>query len=503
MRKERKRKVCGKLAVGVTLAVLLMTGACGNKTEFSQDSFKPCETKPETNYSFAETEPSESVLYDKEKLSEFAQTLKEYSVEYGYDELFDYEKATEGILVEHTVTEHTYSALDGDGKLTDEHLCEIVLKNNEEYLKDVSSVIKEVDKKRIREICEIITNVTNSMLEKYPEIDKERVYCNLGNLKIVEKVSALDYAAVEENMVLHINRGTAALLDSKADASMYNVMVHETMHILQFGCVCEQKNGCARRCGLAHYYDGQEPQYADWIWLGEGSAERMACLYIGADPMTYLNHVNYILTLDLATTLREDISENYMEIIYFFHDPELLYFAFDAVTETEKEEVYKMIYALNIMQAEPEGVKQAFYDHYGTEWTDDVRDDVFNKIKRPILKTITKTFYSNLAEVILKEDISRNDVLFLLNLYESTINQHLHLDNKKYDGYNAEFTEWYKTCRTAFFDTLENVGSEDYVSYTAGGEENVLNATMKWYAEEKKALLFEKYEATGCGYKVH
>jgi len=500
-----KEGVFKKLAVGIMLSVLLSAAACGSGIEFAPDSFKPSGTKAETKaeecYSFAE-ESIEPVVYDAEKLAELKKMLKNYSVEYGYEELFDYEKATEGISVDHTVESHQYSALDVAGKLTKEHLCEIVQENNEEYLKNVASIIKKVDKKRIQEICEIITDVTNDMLEQYPEIDKKRVYCNLGNLKIVEKVSALDYAAVEENMVLHINRGTAALLDSKSDASMYNVIVHETMHILQFGCDCERKNGCARRCGLAHYYDGQEPQYSDWIWLGEGSAERMACLYMDAKPMTYMNHVNYIMTLDLVTTLREDVPENYMETIYFFSDAERLYSAFNAVTEEEKQEIYQLVYALNIMQTEPEGVKQSFYENYGTEWTDEVRDDVFNKIKRPILKTVTKTFYTNLADVFLTETVSKNDVLFLVNLYESTMNRHLHLDDKKYDGYNEEFLTWYKECRTVFFDAFDNISSADYEAYTASVEENVLNADMKWYAQEKKALLFEEYKANACKFKV-
>lgn len=49
---------------------------------------------------------------------------------------------------------------------------------------------------------------------------------------------------------------------------------------------------------------------------------------------------------------------------------------------------------------------------------------------------------------------------------------------------------------------LDNISQEDYAVYAAGGEENVLNATMKWYTEEKRELLFEEYEATVCEFNV-
>jgi len=129
-----KEGVFKKLAVGIMLSVLLSAAACGSGIEFAPDSFKPSGTKAETKaeecYSFAE-ESTEPVVYDAEKLAELKKMLMNYSVEYGYEELFDYEKATEGISVDHTVESHQYSALDVAGKLTKEHLCEIVQENND------------------------------------------------------------------------------------------------------------------------------------------------------------------------------------------------------------------------------------------------------------------------------------------------------------------------------------------------------------------------------------
>lgn len=503
MKKSLNQWKC-RIIVGCLLITIVFSfGACRKKNRFSLDDFKPKEPVAEQKeYSFTEETPSEPVVYDADKLAAFQTGLREYVVEYGYEELFDYEKAMEGVTAKHSVTSHVYSALDENGQLTAEHLYEIVQRNNEIYLSGATSVMKEVEDDIVLQICEIVTDVVNHMLREYPEIDKDRVYCNLGNLKVVEKTSALNYGAVQPDMVLHITRGTAALLDNSASENMYKVLVHESMHILQFGCACEMQDGCVRRCGIAHAHAESGQDYSDWVWMGEGSAERMTSLYTGTAPMTYYNYINYILTLDLATMLQEEVPANYMESIYFYDDVENLFRVFDAKTEEEKREIYQLMYSLEIMQEEPEDVKQAYYDIYGIEWTEEVSGEVFNKVKRPILKTVTKQFYTNLADAIAREEVSKNDVLFLVNLYESTMNQHLHLDNKDYNGYNAEFVEWYKACRADFFASFENLTLEEYAGYIAGDGESTVNATMKWLPTAKKEFLAEKYEAHQCKYKM-
>ncbi len=499
-RKYFRRKIITSILVfvmGISLC------SCGSSNQLTLSEFQPKENTEEKEFVISEAEEAVTLAYDEEKLQDLQAAIKSYTVEYGYDELFCYEKAMQGAYVDSSVTEHEYSALDTEGLLTKENLYELVLKNNEVYLETaMKSIVKELDRKIILQICEIIVDVVNHMLEEYPDIDKERVYCNLGNLKIVEKVSALDYGAIEPGMVLHVNRNTAALLERNDNANMYNVIVHETMHILQFGCSCEQIEGCERRFGPSHAYIGWEQEYADWTWLGEGSAERMACLYMGAEPMTYLNHINYILTCDLVNVLRDDVPANYIESLYFYDDADKLFYALDAETEEEKQEAYKLIYSLELMQMEPQDLTEAYERIYGIEWTEEESGDVFNKIKRPILKTITKKFFDNLAEVIMTKEITKNDLMFLLNLYESTMNQHLHLDNAEYNQYNAEFVTWYREYRKMLFDTFENLSLAEYREYVAGDGVNAINATMEWVSSEKKELLVEKYVAHQCKYKM-
>lgn len=485
-----------RLCIFALVIILLITFcSCGKKMSFSMDDFDTYENTVSRTYSFSHDDQSELIKYNEESLLGFQQNVLGLGVEYGYNELFNYDMAMSGVFAGHEVSNHERSALDQNGFLTKEHLFKTIRKNNVEYLESKTSLLKDIDDEFLLRICEIIVDTANDFLTKYPDIDKNRVYCNLGNLKVVEKTSALDFAAVEPGMVLHVNRYTSGMTQILSSSNMYSVLVHETMHILQYGCQCEEIEGCTRRCGLAHAYSDWEQDYADWTWLAEGSAERMACLYANVEPMTYKNYVNYILTVDLATVLRDDIPANYLETLYFYGDADNLFHLFDADTEAEKQEIYKMIYSLEIMQVQPEDIKEAYYRNYGVEWTDEIRDDVNNKLKRPIVETITKIFFSNLVNAVINCEVPKNDVLFLLNLYESTINYHLRLDNSEYDTYNSEFNEWYRAIQHSFFDSLENLSLEEYEAYVASISSGTINASMKWLDDDKKEFLIEKFES--------
>lgn len=510
-----KKMIFRKKSILITiLATAVFLCSCGQeygnftskkkKSSINDDLavFEKQENTTSITHSFSTDDNSETLEYNKNSLQNFQTSYLTQSVSYGYDELFNYHEALSRIKSGLTVDNHTHSALDQNGNLTEEHLFEIVKENNKEYLAEKSSLLKDVEDDLLHRICEIVVETVNDILEQNPEIDRERVYCNLGNLKVVDKSSALDFAAVEPGMVLHINSNTTKMAEIMTSSNMYSVLVHESMHIIQFGCECEQIEGCDRRCGLAYAYTDEQQDYSDWMWLSEGSAERMTCLYSNIEPMTYKNLVNYILSLDLAIILKNDVPANYVETISFYNDLDRLFKPFDAKSEEEKKEIYQMIYALEIMQMEPSDVKEAYQQIYGVEWNDKIRDDINNKLKRPIVQTLTKRFYYNLADAIMNNSLTKNDVLFLLNLFESTINYHLLLNNSNHDHYNQEFAEWYSTVQSVFFDTLENVSLEDYENYQAYDQNTkTICAGMQWLNEAKQTFLIEKFEDNLCDYK--
>ncbi len=501
------------IAAVLMLVLVLSLTACGtnadrsdrggfgkNKQVFRDEMFELPKEKAAPAYTFMESDSSKPVKVQKGKLQAFRRMLAE-TVEYGYPELFNYEQAMAG-FVDRPVTEHAYSALDGQGVLTAEHLCEIVMANNAVYLEEHTFGYKALGRADVLRFCRIVTDTINELLMRYPQVDKSRVYCNLGNLKILERTGALDFAAIEADMVFHVNGNTATSAMLLTTGNMYLVTVHETVHIMQYGCVCETVENRVRRCGMANAYSNVEQDHSDWLWVQEAAAERISNLHLNTEPMTYNAMVNYLLTLDLVTMLQENVPANYVEQLCFQGDPEKLFALFGAKTDEEKQEIYHMIYALEIMQREPLDVKEAYERLYGQAWSSDIRDVVNHEIKRPIVKTLTKCFFRNLIETIEKNTLTQNDVLFLLNLYESTINYHLGMDQEQYDDYNREFMAWYSQVQDAFFGCMDDVTKEDYMAYVASDGVSMINATLSWLGAEKKDLLLEKFEDTLCAYKV-
>ena len=477
-------------------------GIFGNRGEesiFTEEMWQKPKEKPAAAYAFAAGD-SEQVTVNDANIQKLCQLLDDTQVAYGYEELFDYDRSMAG-FVQCSVGDHQYSALDAQGQLTAEHLSQVVIANNAAYLKENSHFYEAIPDGDVLSICRIITDTIQSLFEKYPQVDKARVYCNLGNLKILEKGGALDFAAVESGMLLHVNRNTAKSLMNLTNGTMYSVLAHEAVHIFQYGCTCEIRENCTRRCGLAYLYDNEEQDHSDWLWIEEASAERISSAYLNAEPMTYTAAVNYLLTLDMVTMLQEDAAANGMEQLSTQGDPEELMALFGAETAEEKKEIYRMIYALEIMQTEPMGVRDAYESLYGQAWSSEIRDDLSNKIKRPIVQTLTKCFFKNLAQTMQTTDISKNDVLFLLNLYESTVNSHLRLDKAGYDDYNRSFAVWYAQVQDAFFACMDNVSQSEYMDYAASDGKSEINAVMNWLTSEKKALLIEKFESNLCAYK--
>ena len=156
---------------------------------------------------------------------------------------------------------------------------------------------------------------------------------------------------------------------------------------------------------------------------------------------------------------------------------------------------------MDLKHTQSEDVKEAYKEKYGAELVDSVAADFNNTIKRPIVKTITKNFYRNLAQTVATETVTKNDLLFLLNIFDSTINYHLCFDRPDQDEYNATFAKWYQQTQDAFFDCFPNVSRDDYADYAAVKDDTLLNAGMQWLASDKQAFLADKYEALDNNFK--
>lgn len=509
----RHKKVIRIIVFALVLIILLSCCSCANKSS-SIPVLDMDVTGRENQFSFA-SQPSEVLSLSEEGAASVLSVIENQQADYSYAYLYDLDEVQKRLSFDATVESHRYNALNGESVLDTAHLVKIVEENNAKYLELDKFGYENVDSEYLQELCDFIVQTINHMSVKYPEVDWQRVYCNLGNLKILYDVGMLSYAEVSHDLVLAISKNnTEIVLNMKGENGFRNVLIHEIMHIIQIGCECEQIEHCERRCGISVYWDDFPLNTTDWGWFFEGSAERNMCNLTGEDAISYQYKMDYLCSYTLSVLLREDVDADTMETISFFSDPELLFDAFGCQTTDEREEILKLMITTNVLQMQPD----AFYEVYKAATGEDLKesDETLNNfsysLKPSICVTLAKEFYENLVIFMQEEQVPANDLFFLLTLFEGHLNQHLKYSDQSKLGINKPFVDSYISMRTALFDAIEIDNSildmdELYEAYNiiALGE-GMLNADVSTLPADKRAFLAERAEwqdeLNGLGVKI-
>ncbi len=495
------------------LVVLLTLCACG-KEQTSHPQLNADFSGSANTFSFS-AQPSETLTLSAESAKSVCNTIVQQTVDYPYSDMYELEEVKRRLDFDASVQSHRYSALDEAGILTANHLQYLVKENNEAFLADEPFGYKAVEDDYIAELCGFIVHVIDAMRQKYPDIDWSRVYCNLGNLKILYNVGMLSYAQVSQELVLSISKNnTEIILNMKGEDGFSRVLTHEIMHIIQIGCVCENIENCGRRAGIAVYWNDFSLNTTDWTWMVEGSAERHMCSLTGGEAVTYQYKMDYLCSMTMSVLLRDLVKADTMETLCFFSDPELLFDAFGCETQAQRDDLLNMMITLQILQIQPKNFHITYKEKTGIDLM--VDEEAMNQfsysLKPAICTTLAKEFYENLIPFLQNNQLTCNDLFFLINLFEGHLNQHLTYTNESKAEINQPFISSYCTLREALFSALEadNPGVDVtalYAAYdiTAAGKE-LLNAELAMLPAEKLAFLAERAqwqsEQLGLGQKV-
>ncbi len=485
--------------------IICCSSGCSNSKLKSSNANLEFSSKPRKyTISFLNNDGTESISLSNESVEGFEKRISAISLPYKYSELYGVNECYDRIFTKLSVAEHKHSALDENRNLTAEHLKDIVKENNKLFLEEQKSgkgFYKEADDNFLLSLCQLIVDTVKAVKEKYPDIDYERVYCNLANLKVFYKVGSLNFAAVTPEMNMEL--GDAMLQSATVfygDTSVRNVIVHETMHIIQLGCSCENIEHCTRRAGITYRWDDVELQGNDWSWFFEGSAEKNMSLLTGQDTMTYKQMINYLQSVNLATFLCSEIPAYYAETISFYDDPNNLFKIFHANSKEEITEVANLMEAIQIIQELPDEFKDAYKAKYGIDLSvDEESDKVRYSLKPAVCLTFSKAFYRNLANALAKENgITQSDLFYLIRIFEAAMDYHSLYTKQERSEINQPFLDKYKEIRTSFFMLLKENGIEmndnSYSDYEMFAEENVANASFRWLEQGKKEFLMERTE---------
>lgn len=500
--------------ISFLLAVALLTG-CGAGNKPAQ--------RPQLNTDFSEQDaafsfsagPSECLKFSDASASAVRTAVAQIRPEYAYEDLYQLEEVKKRLGFDATVEKHQFSALNPEGKLDAFHLAALVKENNDAFMSSKPFGYKPVEEDYIAELCDFIVKIVDTMAKKYPGVDWPRVYCNLGNLKILYDTGMLSYAQVSQEMILSISKNnTSIVLNMKGEDGFSRVMTHEIMHIIQIGCVCENIENCGRRAGIAVYWDDFSLNTTDWTWMVEGSAERHMCSLTGGEAVSYQYKMDYLCSMTMSVLLRDSVKPDTIETLCFYDDPQLLFDAFSCENEAQRDELLNMMITLQVLQMQPNSFHLAYKEATGIDLSAD--EEAMNQfsysLKPAVCITLTKEFYENLVPFLQNNQLACNDLFFLINLFEGHLDQHLTYTSESKAEINDPFISAYTTIRDTLFSALEvdNPGMDFAALYTqyditAAGE-GLLNAELTMLPAEKLAFLAERAqwqsELLGLGQKV-
>lgn len=508
MKKRLCRLLCLILATAI-LSACSFGGSSAQRPQLNADFPGRINT-----FSFS-AQPSDIVTLSDQGATQIQNVIAQMHVDFPYAEMYALEEVKSRLEFESFVQHHRFSALDESGTLTVQSLLQRVTANNEAFMAEQPFGYTSVEADYLTDLCGFIVQVVHAMEQKYPQIDWNRVYCNLGNLKILYNVGMLSYAQVNQDLVLSISKNnTQIVLTMKGDDGFSRVLTHEIMHIIQIGCVCETIPNCGRRAGIAVYWDDFTLNTTDWTWMVEGSAERHMCALTGGDAISYQYKMDYLCSMTMSVLLRDSVKADTMETLCFYGDPELLFDTFGCETQAQRDELLNMMITLQILQMQPKNFHIVYKENTGIDLLED--EEAMNQfsysLKPAVGISLAKEFYENLISFMQRNPLTCNDLFFLLNLFEGHLNQHLNFTNESKAEINQPFISSYCTLRDALFSALEaeNPGMDVtalYAAYniTASGKE-LLNAQLAMLPEEKLAFLAERAqwqsELGGLGQKV-
>ncbi|MGN0526705.1 MAG: hypothetical protein ACI4IF_04655 [Acutalibacteraceae bacterium] len=433
-----------------------------------------------------DTTPIQIKLSDK-NLDEFEKYISNITVDYDYEDVYNIDAALAEYEnnTKNTVTKHSHD-IRLNGEFDADHFYEIVKKNNEAFIKEkehLSGLYKEYSNKELKIICKQICDALPAIAEKDPTVDLDTVCCYLYNLRIVQKLGALDFGGfdMENRFYLNYENMETGAFAMDTDDIEQTTFYHEMMHAFQFACE-DIKKPNENRMGITHTYDELEINPLSWYWLLEGSAEMNMSQYLDVRYSTYKNKIGYIHSLNIVLNLNNSNDYVQIEKICFQRDLEKFFELFDITDEKDKKEIIKMMYSIEIIQES----KDDFYDWYNKTYNTDLSDETTGEqsvlrltLKEDALMTLTKLFYRNLARQVNKGDVTLQDVYYLIRLYEADLDNHFSNNTVGYMEFFHNFYDTYLDLQNEFFSMITTQNNLSVNDLADGFENYSMNAVSK------------------------
>lgn len=386
-------------------------------------------------------------------------------------------------------------------KIDSEELVKIVKENNNVYLQSLNQTQRTfydlVPDSDINDICKIIANTLNDLLANDSQLDKSGVMCKLANLKILSKAT-MNNAYITNDDVLIVNGTMINILQiQNSDAKAFEeTIVHEAVHLAQDTCKHMVVRETDNYVGITYSSENLEVNPLYWSWYTEASAEKIKMNLTDTEALVYQYRIDYMESLGLINIFNNDIPiENYS----LYKDPNKFFEMFSNNAINDKDEIIKLMFAIELMQAGDSSFEAKYSNKYGVKLEGNDLTIFRYELKSSICQKLTDIFYSNLATQISNKKIPLKDVFFLIKLFEQDINNHMVYTNSQYKEQYVSFMEHYIEVQDLFFNCLANslnLSINDvkdlFENHTLFKPDETYNCDLSWCTSKQKNYLLER-----------
>ncbi len=362
------------------------------------------------------------------------------------------------------------------------------------------TVLNEED---MRFCCEYICKTLNEELPKLAYTDQlDDIDANLANLSMFEGIG-LTHAAIVDDGTMTFSRTLSEnmLWVSGFEQTVEKTIAHETEHLMQKTSNAHRDAlGLERSYGFMAVWEDMEMDPLMYVWMIEAAAERLASNLYQTDPETYLTKVGYLDSLAFVTMLdgyHHDAVARTTQQSEFA----VLYEMFRCETPEEQAELRYLLYAIEVIQEEPEGFLAAYARETGVEMTESQLVNLKINLKVSLLSTLSRYFYRNLAYLVTAEDLTLEEVLFLISGWEMDLHAHIGYTDTTRQQTIRPFLETYQQLQQDFFAQIAPSLQTDVQSLTqlhAVYNANIPNANVTSIFEELNEP-WEPVAVTGLG----
>lgn len=389
------------------------------------------------------------VVLSEESNNNIKEYISNIEVDYEYSDLYNIDENLEHYKNVQKGHESTSLNLIKNNKVDSNELYKAVLKNNQ----DIPNKAIAMDNSQIKEAVDIICDQINKKLAVADDVSYSNLDYTLSNLRIFNYKN-FGTAYVDLNKpILYLNFDTINnLQEVNNEKNIYEVTLrHETDHLMQVSYA--KDSSFETNLGICYSFKNVDINSINWKWFYEGSAEKLY-LETGEIPYTYRGEVNAIESLTMATILNENVDENDIEELSLQHNLDKLFDKFKAKTYEEKKEIINMMFSYDLALNNTEEFSKVYKEKYGKKLDVEKKEELRYSSLSSIGQTLNKTFYLNLTDCILNNNLSIKEIFSLISLYETKMNSVIRFDESGYEKEKLEFIENYSNIQLNFFDEL-------------------------------------------------